>query len=134
MAKRKCIRWSQSFKLEALRRMAEAADVSVLAEELGLGRGLLYNWRRKFLACGAEALQPSGRPSEAAKLQAMLSSDGRPTASAGGENRHVALLERKVAQQQLDLDFFQTALRHIRGERQTSGAPGATTSTQRSTR
>jgi transposase len=48
--------------------------------------------------------------------------------------RRIAELERKVGQQQLDLDFFQQALRHVRGLRQRSGAPGGTGSTRSSKR
>jgi hypothetical protein len=43
-------------------------------------------------------------------------------------------LERKVGQQQLDLDFFQHALRTIREKRQPSDGSGAKSSTRPSRR
>ena len=46
----------------ALARMEEAANVDALARELGIRRELLYVWRGKFLAGGAEALRGTGRP------------------------------------------------------------------------
>ena len=43
-------------------------------------------------------------------------------------------LERKVGQQQVDLDFFQRALRQVREAGRPTGAPGATPSTRSSKR
>jgi transposase len=48
--------------------------------------------------------------------------------------RRIAELERKIGQQQVDLDFFQRALRQVREARRASGGPGATASTRSSKR
>jgi transposase len=48
--------------------------------------------------------------------------------------RRIAELERKVGQQQVDLDFFQQALRHVREAGRPTGAPGGTASTRSSKR
>jgi hypothetical protein len=48
--------------------------------------------------------------------------------------RKIAELERKVGQQQLDLDFFKQALRPIEASHQASKAPGATASSPASKR
>jgi tetrahydromethanopterin S-methyltransferase subunit G len=48
--------------------------------------------------------------------------------------RRIADLERKVGQQQVELDFFQRALRQVGEARRTSGVPGATASTRSSKR
>jgi hypothetical protein len=40
------------------------------------------------------------------------------------------VLERKIGQQQLELDFFRAALRHVREQRPTKGGPGETPSTR----
>jgi transposase len=48
--------------------------------------------------------------------------------------RRIAALERKIGQQQVDLDFFQQALRQVRGQRLRSGVPGGTASTKSSKR
>jgi hypothetical protein len=44
--------------------------------------------------------------------------------------RRIAELERKVGQQQVDLDFFRRALRQVKGARRPSAAPGVTASTK----
>jgi hypothetical protein len=43
-------------------------------------------------------------------------------------------LERKIGQQQLELDFFRQALRQVRGARPAGGAPGVARSTASSKR
>jgi hypothetical protein len=48
--------------------------------------------------------------------------------------RQVAELQRKVGQQQLDLDFFKQALRHIEESRRPNSGPGVTASSPRSRR
>ena len=48
--------------------------------------------------------------------------------------RQIAELERKVGQQQLDLDFFKGALRRIETSRQPDTAAGGTVSSPRSRR
>jgi transposase-like protein len=115
--------FDREFKLMALGRMEGAGNVEALAEELGIRRELLYKWRRKVEAGGAEALRNSGRP--------------RPTA-AGPEamdaQRKIAELERKLGEQALLIDFFKGALRRIEASRQASSAPGATASSPRSKR
>jgi hypothetical protein len=60
-----------------------------------------------------------------------------PGGSAGkGElaRRRIEQLERKVAQQELDLDFFRQALRHVKVRQQGAGKPGALRSTRSSRR
>ena len=115
--------FSREFKLAAIRRMEESGNVKALAGELGVYRKLLYTWREKYAAGGAEALRNSGRP--------------RPTpadAAAQSAERKLAELERKVGEQALLIDFFKGALRRIEASRQASGAPGATASSRRSKR
>jgi hypothetical protein len=48
--------------------------------------------------------------------------------------RQIAELQRKVGQQQLDLDFFKQALRHFEASRRPDSGPGATASSPRSRR
>ena len=48
--------------------------------------------------------------------------------------RQISALERKIGQQQVELDFFQQALRQVRGQRLRSGVPGGTASTKSSKR
>jgi hypothetical protein len=48
--------------------------------------------------------------------------------------KRVDELERKVGQQQLELDFFRAALRQVEGARQPSDGPGERASTRSSRR
>jgi transposase len=109
--------------LSALSRMEGAGNVKALAEELGVRRELLYDWREKHAAGGAEALRNSGRPRPSAQSAEALSGE-----------RKLAELERKVGEQALLLDFFKGALRRIEGSRPAGGEPGATASSPRSKR
>jgi transposase-like protein len=122
-------RWTRAFKLRAMSLMDAAEDVTALAADLGVRRELLYKWRRKYLAHGADALQQIGHPLFVpASLEPPVAS--RPEDAAAAAQRRIAELERKIGQQQLDLDFFRAALRHVREQRPRQGGSGETTSTQ----
>jgi transposase len=122
-------RWTRAFKLQALSRMEAAADVTALAAELGCRRELLYIWRRKVRAGGADALHPIGRPSATAEPFDEASAPSLASAT-GSEQRQTEELQRKIGQQQLDLDFFRAALRHVREARLKKGGPGGMASTR----
>ena len=51
-----------------------------------------------------------------------------------GEPERIAELERKVGQQQIELDFFRQALRRVREARRPNAGPGVTGSTRSSKR
>ena len=122
-------RWPREFKLRAMSLMDAAEDVTALATQLGVRRELLYTWRRKYLAQGPDALQQIGRPLFVpARPEPPVASCSEDAAAAA--QRRIAELERKVGQQQLDLDFFRTALRHVREPRRKHGEPGETGSTR----
>ena len=122
-------RWTREFKLRALARMDEVVNVTGLAEELGVRRELLYIWRRKYRSGGADALHAIGRPLNIARPVEELSASSSAPAP-GGEQGRIADLERKIGQQQLDLDFFRAALRQVREQRLKQGEPGETPSTR----
>ena len=130
--------FSRGFKLAALRRMLAGENVSALARELKLRRKLLYAWRDNFRSGGPEALRTRGRPRKVvgraaadagARLVAAPVSD-----DLGKARRRIAELERKVGQQQLELDFFRQALRQVEGKRRASDGRGAMASTRSSKR
>jgi transposase-like protein len=137
--------FSRDYKLAALRRMLAGENVSALARELGVRRKYLYQWRERFRAGGPLALRSRGRPTKAEVL-AMQAGETAPDIPAASRpqaappdalttaQRRIAELERKVGQQQVELDFFQRALRQVREVRQRSGAPGGTASTRSSKR
>jgi transposase len=121
-------RWTREFKLRALSRLEETVSVAALAAELGVGRERLYEWRRKYRSGGAAALREMGRPLNSSRRFDEVSA--APSSDATVSERRIAELERKIGQQQLDLDFFRAALRHVRERRLKTGEPGETPSTR----
>ena len=132
--------FSREFKIGIVCRMLAGENVSALARELKMTRKDLYAWRDRFQAGGPEALRGRGRPpkAEAAGLAASGRSATLPAERPGAEleaaRKRIAELERKIGQQQLDLDFFQRALRHVGAPRQPGTRPGVTGSTKSSKR
>jgi transposase len=136
--------FTRDFKLSALKRMAETESVQGLAEELGIDRGQLYRWRRALVVGGEAGLRRKGRPSGLERAEAALTlaeavaaeavaaeavAVGTAAPSAAPAQRRIAELERKIGEQQVALDFFRAALRHVKAHRPSSGAPGGTGST-----
>jgi transposase len=126
---RKKTRWTRAFKLRAMSLMDAADDVTALAAELGVQRELLYKWRRKYVAHGPDALQQIGRP-VFVPATAEPAAIPRSEDAAAAAQRRIAELERKIGQQQVDLDFFRAALRHVGASRRSNGGPGETGSTR----
>jgi transposase len=122
---------SRKFKLAAVCRLLAGENVSALARELKVLRKDLYVWRDRFRSSGPDALRGPGRPRKvAAGPVAKTTSDAQIDVA----RKRIAELERKVGQQQVDLDFFQQALRQVRGTRRPSDALGVTASTKSSKR
>ena len=122
-------RFSREVKLAAVERMLAGENVAALARELGGVHKLLYHWRGKYVSGGAAALRSPGQHPRTAAV-------GRPRepADLAQARARIVELERKVGQQQLELDFFRKALRQVREKRQPSDGPGASSSTPRSRR
>jgi transposase len=122
-------KFSREVKLAAIERLLAGENVGALSRELGVTHKMLYHWRGKYLAGGAEALRSPGQHPRGPTV-------GPPREPADLEQARalIAELERKVGQQQLELDFFHKALRHVREKRQPSDGPGASSSTPRSKR
>jgi transposase-like protein len=128
--------FSRAFKLKAIERMDAGDNVSALSRELEVKREILYRWRSQYRSGGEERLRERrGRPTVAEAL--VIAAARGPASEAvdlAAARRQIAELERKVGQQQLDLDFFKGALRHIEASRRPSDRPGATASSSRSRR
>jgi transposase len=122
-------RFTREFKLAALARFEEAGDVRELAQELGIRRELLYKWRSKYEAGGSSALTTTGRP-RAFPMPSAEAVAGLDDADRA--RRRIAELERKVGQQQVELDFFREALRQVKDLSQANGGLGGRASTRRS--
>jgi transposase len=139
-------RFSREFKLEALRRMEAGENVSDLARQLGVSRKSIYQWRNRYRLGGSKALRGRGRMTNA---ELSAHEERRPGAAEkqpdkqarqtsleelARAQRQISALERKIGQQQVELDFFQQALRQVRDQRLRSGGPGGTASTKSSKR
>jgi transposase len=120
--------FSRELKLSVIRRMLAGENVSALARELQVRRKDLQVWRDRFRAGGAAALRGRGRPPKV-----VAAAVGVPDDLATAQRR-IAELERKIGQQQLELDFFQRALRQVSEPRRPSEGPGAMPSTRSSKR
>jgi transposase len=130
--------FSREFKLAVVRRMLAGENVSALARELKVLRKDLYAWRDRFRSGGPEALRGRGRPRKAeAAVSAGSSKMAKtplPATELGAARTRIAELERKIGQQQVELDFFRQALRQVKGARRPSDGPGVTGSTRSSKR
>lgn len=130
--------FSREFKLGIIRRLLAGENVSALGRELKLSRKDLYAWRDRFLAGGPQALRGRGRPPRAASGQAAPATIQAPPDGPGehlaAARRRVAELERKIGQQQVELEFFRQALRQVNEPRQPSTGPGVTGSMRSSRR
>jgi len=127
--------FSREFKLRAVQRMEAGENVSALARELTIKRVILYRWRDAYRLCGPEALRLRGRPSKAEASAMASARHGAGKANDLAEARwQIDQLRRKIGQQQLELDFFKEALRHVEASRRPDDGPGATASSPASKR
>jgi transposase len=126
---RKSRSFSAETKLAVVKRMLCGEEVRALAKELKVSRTFLYRWKDRYRKLGAAGFQlRRGRPpNKATNLRA-------PTDDLDSAKQRIAELERKIGQQQLELDFFQQALRQVRKARQPIDGPGAKSSTPASKR
>jgi transposase-like protein len=132
--------FSREFKLMVVRRLLAGENVTALAREVKVLRKDLYAWRDRFRSDGAAGLRRSGRPRKAEALAIDAIDKGAeavPKVAATEldlARQRVAALERKVGQQQVELDFFRQALRQVKEARRPSAGPGVTGSTRSSKR
>ena len=131
-------RFTQETKLAAVKRMLAGENVRTLSRELPVSRKTLYDWRAKYLSGGAMALRGPGRPRDLVGVDPPPSltavSSLPPHAELVKARARIVELERKVGRQQLELDFFQQALRQVREKRRPSDGLGAKPSTPSSRR
>ncbi len=129
--------YATALKQAALARLAAGESVAAVARELQLRGRLLYAWRDKVRKGGPAALRGLGRPRKRAAAGPAACEAGETGGETGEDElaraqRRVAALERKIGQQQVDLDFFRRALRHVRERVRPSVVPGVVRSTKSS--
>ncbi len=124
-------------------RMHNGENVSRLADELGIHRQRLYAWREQLRTCGnlmparlgrRKKQPPAEAPPDPQTLAASfaVSAEQRRADALAKARRRIVERERKIGQQQVELDFFQEALRHVRGNQQQKDAPGGAASSKSS--
>jgi transposase len=105
--------YGTDLKLAAVRRVLAGEGVSAVAEELGIRRKRLYVWKDRYVELGEAGLaHRRGRP----RKPALVAGGSEATVGRGellAARKRIAELERKVGQQELELDFFDEALRRI---------------------
>jgi transposase-like protein len=123
---------STEIKRRAVERVAAGEAASRVAADLKINRQRIYEWQEQVRQGGLEALRGPGRPRKGAL-------DGPPLRSAilnegAAARRRIAELERKIGEQQADLDFFRQALRHVKARQQAAGVSGKPRSSKSSGR
>src|SRR5271157_3648941 len=118
--------FSTEFKSRVVQRIEAGERLAAVAEELGIRRKLLYEWRAAYRALGAAGLNrkrgPKAGTGEAAGSSPGRSSSDPPSVPAGASSSarpgdelseakaRIAELERVIGRQQVDLAFFRAAL------------------------
>jgi len=124
----------EGLKRSAVQRVVAGESVSTVARSIGVDRRRLDAWCRKYEEGGEDNLRRVGRPSKAASLAWRSRSWDGPVDELTAARRRIADLERKVGQQQVDLDFFRRALRLAGETARAPARPGAARSTRSSRR
>lgn len=133
MSKKKSRVFSRELKLSVVKRILAGEETIAVARELKVARTTVYKWRESYRKRGPAAFPGhGGRP---AKREASASDlRSKPVSDLDAAKRRISMLEHKIGQQQLELDFFRQALRQVRGTPQLAGGPGAKPSTPASKR
>jgi transposase len=124
-----------AFKLSIVQRVMAGESAKALSRELQIRSSTLSRWCAHFRRGGADGLRRAGRPH---KIPGAVQLDPATKAMqvkdlAAARNR-ITALERKIGQQQVELDFFQKALRQVGQARRPNDGPGVPTSTPSSRR
>ena len=105
-------KFTKDFKLTVLRRLEAGQSLSEVARACEVAPAELHRWRRELQAYGERAFSGLGNKR--------------------AEEDRVAELERKIGQQQLEIDFLKRALQRVEEQRLLRAVKnGAATSTNR---
>jgi transposase len=115
MSQHRQAEYAMELKLAAVRRVRAGESVKAVAEELGIRRKRLYVWKDRYAELGEAGLrrQRGGRPRKEAAEAGSVSEANAGRGELLAARKRIAELERKVGQQELELDFFGEALRRI---------------------
>jgi transposase len=102
-----------SFKIKAIKRVERGEGVLPVARDIGVTRKALHDWIRAWNAMGVDGLnRKRGRKPGRLKLRAVAMTGTGNGALAVAQSRIVEL-EQMIGRQQMELDFFQQALRTL---------------------
>ena len=112
MAKDELRIFRRATKVSAVKRMLAGENVSALSRELKVRRSILYRWKAEYEAKGEAAFRRNvGRPPKNSPRAEWVRQ--KATGDLAAAKQRIADLERKVGQQQVELDFFRQALRQV---------------------
>ncbi len=138
--------FSNAFKERVVLRLEGGEKIAAVAEETGVRRKLLYQWRDAYRSMGTAGFNRkrgpkpgtrSARASSGATPSVLSSaSDAAPFAAAPDDalaraQARIAELERLIGRQQADLHFFREALRLWDATPPNGGAPISTRSSKK---
>ena len=130
--------FSLETKLEVIRRYAAGERPGELAKAYAIRDTLLHQWVCVYRQHGEAGLRGPGRPNRAEMAARLAGQDPPPEEPAPDDpasaQRRIAQLEKKVAQQALELDFFKHALQHFETSPSPLARNGATAPTPLSRR
>src|SRR4030095_7956970 len=104
--------FTKEFKLAAVRRLEQGVSIAEVARALEVNPNVLHRWRREFRHGPGNAFPGNGK---------QRWSDGR-----------IAVLERKIGQQTVEIDFLKGCLQRIEEQRMLQAVTGNPRSTGRS--
>lgn len=124
-------------KLEVVQRYLAGESPSALGREYSIRPTLVHQWVTEYERRGVAGLRGLGRPRKEEALAEALPFAGE--ADSGklalvAAQRRIAALEQKIGQQELEIDFFKHALRHLETSRPPIPGPGGTASMRSSER
>lgn len=105
-------KFTKEFKLAAVRRLEEGISIAEASRALEVNANVLHRWRKEFRKGPGNAFPGNGTPRW---------SEGQ-----------IALLERKVGQQAVEIDFLKNCLQRIEEQRKLQALTGSPRSTGRS--
>jgi transposase-like protein len=105
--KRKIRRHSPEFRTEIARRMLAGEDVTAMSQAYGLARSMMYRWRDAYRK---EGIAGVSRPPGVRCTPATKKPDSRTEERL---RKKVAELERKLGQQEMEVDFFRGVFKRL---------------------
>jgi transposase len=138
--------YSNDFKERIVIRLEAGERIAAVAEETGVKRKLLYQWREAYRAMGVAGFnrkrgpKPGWKERRAAEGGAASAPAFSPDAAASAApasaelkkaEARIAELERVIGRQQADLHFFREALRLWDSTSLDGGAPTSTRSSKK---